>query len=285
MEGAEALTALARRAANVSVYQRLAELERSGQAAALATVIRARGSVPRHMGSKMIVFPDGSIEGTIGGGEMERMVIAEALQTLSSGEPRLVHYSLSDPGQGDPGVCGGEMEVYVEPILRKPTLVVVGAGHVGRAVAHLGRWLGFRVVACDDRPEFATPESVPEADAHLSGPLQELPERLAVDEQTYLVLTTRSVDLDVQALPPLLATPAAYVGVIGSRRRWETTAQQLRARGVPEPAIARVTSPMGLDLAAETPEEIALSILAQILLLRRGGTGGSLGHKPRPELR
>ncbi len=283
MEGAQALTAVARRAADVSVYQRLAELERSGQAAALATVIRARGSVPRHMGSKMIVFPDGSIEGTIGGGEMERRVIAEALQALSSGEPRLVHYNLSDPGQGDPGVCGGEMEVYVEPVLRKPTLVVVGAGHVGRAVAHLGRWLGFRVVVCDDRPEFATPESVPEADAHLSGPLQDLPGRLAVDEQTYLVLTTRSVDLDVQALPALLATPAAYVGVIGSRRRWETTAQQLRGRGVPEAAIARVTSPMGLDLGAETPEEIALSILAQILLLRRGGTGASLGHTPRPE--
>lgn len=264
----------------MSVYHRLAELERAGQAAALAMVIRARGSVPRHTGSKMIVFPDGTIEGTIGGGEMERRVIAEALQVLASGEPRLLRYNFSDPDQGDPGVCGGEMEVYVEPIQRKPSLVIIGAGHVGRAVGHLGRWLGFRVVVCDDRPEFATPEAFPEADVYLTGSPEELPARIAADERTYLVLTTRSVDVDVQVLPALLSTPAAYIGVIGSRRRWETTAQELRARGVPEESILRVTSPMGLDLGAETPEEIAVSILAQILLLQRGGTGASLGHRP-----
>ncbi len=278
MEGAEGL---AQGMTAMSLYQRLAEIERSGQAAALATVIRARGSVPRHAGSKMIVFADGSIEGTVGGGEMERRVIAEAVQVLKGGEPRLLQYRLSDPSNGDPGVCGGEMEVYVEPIQRKARLVVIGAGHVGRAVVHLGQWLGFRVVVCDDREGFATPVSVPEAEAHLTCPMAELPARLSVDEQTYLVLATRSVDVDVQALPGLLATPAAYVGVIGSRRRWETTAQQLRARGVPEEAIARVTSPMGLDLGGETPEEIALSILAQIVLLRRGGTGVGMGHQPR----
>ncbi len=266
----------------MSLYQRLAELERSGQAAALATVIRARGSVPRHAGSKMIVFPDGSIEGTIGGGEMERRVIAEALGALAGGEPRLVHYNLSDPSQGDPGVCGGEVEVYVEPIQRKATLVVVGAGHVGRAIAHLGRWLGFHVVVCDDRPGFATPESVPDADAYVTCELKELPAHVAIDERTHLVLATRSVDIDAPGLPALLETPAAYIGVIGSRRRWETCAQQLRERGVPEAAIARITSPMGLDLGAETPEEIAVSILAQIILLRRGGTGESMRHEPRP---
>lgn len=269
-------------AMDMSAYQRLAELERSGQAAALATVIRARGSVPRHAGSKMIVFPDGRIEGTIGGGEMERRVIAEAVQALARGEPRLVHYTLCDPSQGDPGVCGGEVEVYVEPIQPKPTLVVVGGGHVGRAVAHLGQWLGFRVVVCDDRPEYATAESVPDADAYVTCPLSELPARVPIDEHTYLVLATRSVDIDVPGLPALLETPAAYIGVIGSRRRWETSAQQLRQRGVPDSAIARVTSPMGLELGAETPEEIALSILAEIILVRRGGTGERMRHEPRP---
>ncbi|MEW6566952.1 MAG: XdhC family protein [Chloroflexota bacterium] len=266
----------------MSLYQRLAELERTGGAAALATVIRVHGSVPRHVGSKMLVYPDGNIEGSVGGGEMEKRVIAEALQALAAGEGHVIHYRLSDPSEGDPGVCGGEVEVFVEPIQRRPTLVVVGGGHVGRAVAHLARWLGFRVVVCDDRPEFATPQAVPEADAYLACELKELPTRLTVDHQTYLVLATRSVDIDVPGLPALLETPAAYIGVIGSRRRWETCAQQLCQRGVPESSIARVTSPMGLELNAETPEEIALSIMAQIIMLRRGGSGESMRHEARP---
>lgn len=265
----------------MSLYKRLAELEQTGGVAVLATVIRVRGSVPRHVGSKMLVFPDGSIEGSIGGGEMESRVIREALQALMEGEGRILRYTLSDPSQGDPGVCGGEMEVFVEPIRPRPTLVVVGGGHVGKAVAHLAHWLGFRVVVSDDRPEFATPQAVPEADDYVACELKDLPARIPFDEQTYVVLTTRGVDVDAAGLPSLVETAAAYIGVIGSRKRWETCAEQLRRQGISEEKISKVTSPIGLELNAETPEEIAISILAQIILLRRGGSGKSMKHEPR----
>ena len=267
----------------MSIFARIAELQRRGQPVALATVVRVQGSVPRHPGSKMLIFPDGRIEGTIGGGEMESRVIAEAQAALGDGEPRLLRYELSDPKAGDPGVCGGEVEVFVEPMGRGATLIVVGVGHVGQAVAHLAKWLGFRTVVCDDRPDYASEETTPEADERIVCSLADLPAKTAIDAQTYVVLTTRGVTVDVEGLPALLDTPAAFVGVIGSRRRWETAAQQLSERGVPAEKLARVVSPMGLELNAETPEEIAVSILSEIILLRRGGTGESMRHPPRPK--
>jgi len=262
------------------LYARLAELERAGQAVALATVVRAQGSVPRHAGTKMLVHPDGSFEGTVGGGDLENRVIQEALQALQDGQPRILEYAFRDLAQGDVGVCGGEMEVFVEPIQPPATVLVVGAGHVGSAVAFLAKWLGFRVVVSDDRPEFATPEAVPGADEYVSGPLSGLPQQVPITAQTYIMLTTRGVAVDLEGLPSLLETPAAYIGIIGSRRRWETAARQLAEQGVPRAQIERITSPMGLELNAETPQEIALSMLAQIVLLRRGGTGEAMAHAP-----
>lgn len=262
------------------LFSRLAEVERTGQLAALCTVVRAQGSVPRHPGSKMLVFPDGSIEGSVGGGEMEGRVIATALETLTDGKPRLLRYTLSDPSGGDPGVCGGEVEVFVDPIGARETIVVFGGGHVGRAVIHLAHWLGFRTVVCDDRVEFTTAESAPEADERIQCALAEVPSRVAIDARTFLVLATRGVSVDVDGLPALLETPAAYIGVIGSRRRWETAFAELEGRGIPRERLERVTSPMGLELKAETPEEIAVSILAQIIQLRRGGTGEPMAHAP-----
>jgi xanthine dehydrogenase accessory factor len=263
---------------NRALYEELAEIERTGKAAVLATVVRARGAVPRHAGSKMLVYPDGRTLGSIGGGEMEQRVREAALQSMSDGRPQLLHYTFQEPAKGDPGVCGGEVDVFVEPVGRQPTIVVVGGGHVGQAVLHLARWLGFRTVVCDDRPEFASGESSPEADQTVRCPMGEIASHVNLTQDTYLVLTTRGVPLDVEALPSLLASPAAYVGVIGSRKRWETTAQELRAIGTKPEALERVTSPMGLELNAETPEEIAVSILAQIIQQRRGGSGQPMDH-------
>jgi xanthine dehydrogenase accessory factor len=175
---------------------------------------------------------------------------------------------MSDPQRGDPGVCGGQVEIFVEPLQPKPTLLVIGMGHVGKAVTDLGKWLGFRVAVSDDRPEFCTPENVPEADEYLSMPIAELPNHLKITPWTCIVLTTRSVDLDVPGLPALLATPAAYIGLIGSKRRWATTKAQLIDKGVSEEVLSRVRSPMGLEISAETPQEIAVSILAEIIQVR-----------------
>ncbi len=255
------------------IYQALAELEKNNEIAALCTVVRSEGSTPRHVGSKMLVYPDGRFVGTVGGGDLEHRVLDEAWMAISDGRTRLLSYTMSDPARGDPGVCGGQVEVFVEPILPAPTLVVIGAGHVGKAVVHLAKWLGFRVAVSDDRVEFCNPETVPEADAYYPVPMAELPAQLKIDRRTFLVLTTRGSSIDAAGLGPLLDSPAAYIGVIGSKRRWATTVKDLKARGISGERIARVHSPMGLELQAETPEEIAVSIMAEILMTRDKGSG------------
>ncbi len=255
------------------IYQALAQVESSGESAALCTVVKSEGSTPRHVGSKMLVYPDGHFIGTVGGGDLEHRVIDEAWIAIADGESRLLHYNMADPSRGDPGVCGGQVEVFVEPILPPPTVVVIGAGHVGKAVAHLAKWLGFRVAVSDDRKEFCNKETVPGADAYYPVPMQDLPSQMKIDRRSYLVLTTRGSSVDAAGMPPLFDTPAAYIGVIGSRRRWATTVKALQAAGVSKESIARVHSPMGLELRAETPEEIAVSILAEILMIRDKGTG------------
>jgi xanthine dehydrogenase accessory factor len=261
-----------------TIFQALVELETNHQAGVLCTIVRSMGSTPRGTGSKMLVYPDGSIIGTVGGGEVESRVIEEALESLKDGSPRILPYSMVDPKRGDPGVCGGQLEVYVEPILPAPTLLLIGAGHVGKAVAHIAHWLDFRVIVSDDRPEFCTPEAIPDADAFFPIPVIDLPKQIDINPWTYLVLTTRGSNVDVDGLPALLETPAAYIGVIGSRRRWETTRRQLADQGIDEALLARVRSPIGLELNAETPEEIAVSIMAEILMLRDGGDGKQMSN-------
>ncbi len=157
----------------------------------------------------------------------------------------------------------------MEPITPRPTLVVVGAGHVGRAVAHLAHWTGFRVVVSDDRPEFCDPEIIPEASEFYPCLLEDLTDKFTITRSTNMVLTTRSVDIDVPGLPKILDSPAAYIGVIGSRRRWDTARKQLEESGVTKEKLERVHSPMGIDISAETPEEIAVSIMAEIIKNRR----------------
>jgi xanthine dehydrogenase accessory factor len=255
------------------LYQALAELEQKNASAALCTVIRSEGSTPRHVGSKMLVYPDGRFLGTVGGGELENRVMRAALDSIDTGKARTLSYTMADSARGDPGVCGGQVEVFVEPILPAPMIVVIGAGHVGKAVVHLAKWLGFRVAVSDDRPEFCTPEAVPGADAYYPVDMGRLTESLSVTRQTYLVVTSRGSGVDAAGLPSLLDSQAAYIGVIGSKRRWATTVKALKEKDVPQEKIDRVHSPMGLELQAETPEEIAVSILAEILMLRDKGSG------------
>jgi xanthine dehydrogenase accessory factor len=257
----------------MNIHQRLAEIQANGKSVALCTVTQTSGSVPRHAGSKMLVFPDGRIEGTIGGGEMESRVVEEALTILGGAPPNTFSYTLNDPQKGDPGVCGGTLEVFVEAIKPEATLLVVGAGHVGKAVAHLGHWLGFRVEVSDDRPEFCTPGNVPQAQAFHPVALEKLSTSATITDQTYIVLTTRNMGVDVAGLPSLLESPAAYIGVIGSKRRWATARKKLEENGIDAKKLDKVISPMGLELNAESPEEIALSILSEIIMLRRGGHG------------
>ena len=261
-----------------TIIQALAELENTNSAGAVCTIIRSRGSTPRHTGSKMLVYEDGSIFGSVGGGELENRVIDEALACIHDATPRLLEYNMNNPGKGDPGVCGGQVEVFVEPIVPTATIVVIGAGHVGIKVVQLAKWLGFHVVVNDDRAEFCNQEMLPDADELFPIPMSEFPAQYKITPWTYIVLTTRGVDVDVEGLPSLLDTDAAYIGVIGSRKRWKTTVDQLVEKGITIDQMDRVRSPIGLELNAETPEEIAVSILAEIIMLRYGGDGSVMSE-------
>ena len=253
---------------DMTIYQAIVELEKNNKTGALCTIIRSEGSTPRHVTSKMLVYEDGHIIGTVGGGEVESRVIAEGLKAIDDKKPRLLSYKMANPERGDPGVCGGQVEIYVEPIVPKPVLVVVGVGHVGKAVAHLAKWLGYIVAVSDDRPEFCTPEAVPEADEFYAFPLEELTGKLEITPWTYIVLTTRGMNVDVSGLPSLLDSKAAYIGVIGSKRRWATTTKKLVEMGISPKVLEAVHSPVGIEIYAETPEEIAVSIMAEIIKLR-----------------
>jgi xanthine dehydrogenase accessory factor len=244
----------------------------NGEAVALATIVETRESVPRHAGTKMLIRVDGRCSGSVGGGEMEARVVAEARQALTDGRPRLLRYELLDPGKGDPGVCGGELAIYIEPHVPQPTVLVVGCGHIGRAVVELAHWIGLRVVATDDRAEMVTRDLLPDADVLVPGPVEDAIACVQAD-RTHAVVVTRNMRVDLDVLPRLLTAGMRSVGVIGSSRRWEATRTRLLSQGVPTGDLDRVSAPIGVELNAETPREIALSILAEIVALTRGAGG------------
>ena len=245
------------------------------RAVVMATVIDTSHSVPRRAGSKMLIFADGSRSGTIGGGEMEARVVSEAAAVLAAGVPRRLVYSLLDPSSGDPGVCGGEVELYLEPYMPTSTVYVIGAGHVGLAVADLASWLGKRVVVWDDRGDLLDQlpaEVTDRSDVEVvSGDIAAALTAVPVDDHTRVVMVTRNVALDTQILPALLGTPAPYIGLMGSHRRWQTTRGLLLDSGVSESDLDRICSPIGVEIHAETPAEIAVSILAEVIDSERQG--------------
>jgi xanthine dehydrogenase accessory factor len=259
-----------------SVLKALADLPQNGTAAALCTIIRVKGSTPRKTGAKMLVYQDGSFIGTIGGGEIEARVVEEAVDAILSGESKILSFDLIDPQKGDPGVCGGTQEIFIDPLKQPQDLIVIGGGHVGKAVVHLGSWLGFRVILSDDREEYCQPEKVPGANEYIHCNISDLPDKYRFTPRSAIVLATRSNQVDIEGLPELLEGPFSYLGVISSRRRWKLTQEELVRIGISEKRLDQIRAPIGLDIKAETPEEIALSILAEIIQSTRGGTGKSL---------
>jgi xanthine dehydrogenase accessory factor len=257
-----------------TIYEAILETTQRGDSVALATIVKATGSTPREAGTKMLIYPDGSIVDTIGGGSLEANVIAEAQAALAEGRPRLVRYELRDSEVGDPGICGGEAEIFIDVINPHPTVLIVGAGHVGRSIAVMSSFLGFRTVVLDDRAEFANAERLPQADEIIVGDIAAELAKFNINPQTHIVIVTRGHEHDRDALRQVVSSPAAYIGMIGSQRKVKMVFDELRKDGVTEEALAAVHAPIGLDIHAETPEEIALSIMAEIVVVRRGGQGG-----------
>jgi xanthine dehydrogenase accessory factor len=213
----------------------------------------------------MLVRPDGSTLGTIGGGRVEQAILQDALGVLARRTAETRSYELRDPERGDVGICGGSMTVYLEPHMAPHTVFVVGAGHVGRAVVDLASWLGYRTVVVDDRAELVEPDAQPNADVRFAGTVAEALDQHPVTEDTSIVVVTRSHELDAEIVPLLVDTPARYIGVMGSRRRWQATRQVIEDGDVDTAAVERVHNPIGLDIGAESVEEIAVSILSEVI--------------------
>lgn len=256
------------------IFIELAEIRRRNIPAALVTVVEVKGSAPRHPGAKMIVKADGSIIGSVGGGETESKAAKEALAALKDGMARKATYILhEDDAKNSSGakntgmVCGGEMELFIEPLTVSPALCIFGAGHVGKATALLAAMCGFRVNIFDDRPEMAAKERFPEAVRIAVGDMSEAAEKLELSEG-FAVIATASHDSDYRVLEKLLTKSLTYIGVICSRRKWKLFRQKLAEAGFDEELIAWVHAPIGLDIGSETPEEIAVSIVAELIKVK-----------------
>ena len=246
-----------------SILSRIAELESAGTACAVVTVVRVSGSTPRSPGAKMLVFRDGQIEGTIGGGKIEHRVIAAARETIETARTNYLEFSLTN----ELGMCcGGKMAVFIEPMQVAPKLVIYGAGHVSAALSRMATHAGFTVHVVDERSEWLTIERFPEArQLHDENDSADIP----AEDDCYVMITTHDHGLDQSLLEKRLRQPFRWIGVIGSKRKASMTYDRLRHKGFDEMLIEKVRIPVGLAIAAETPEEIAVSILGELIAVRR----------------
>jgi xanthine dehydrogenase accessory factor len=252
------------------IYQEIVQLRRQGRRAALATIVSRKGSTPRKDAAKMLVYDDGRHAGTIGGGCAEAEVCREALASMRSGKPLLLKFDLTGDNAEDGGlICGGTMEVYVEPILPDPTLIIFGAGHVGRSVAEIVQTLGFRIVVVDDRIKYANRERFPHADALIVDTWDQVFTQLTVTDSSYLLIVTRGHDYDLTCLRFALKTPAKYIGLMGSHRKIKLFYETLEKEGFDPALFHRVQAPVGIEIGSETPEEIAVRIAAQLIQVRK----------------
>ena len=253
---------------SVELHRALSALVESGGVGALATVIKASGSTPQEPGARLLLRGDGSVVGTVGGGAVEHAVIRLLGEVRIDGRPRVVVLDLArDLGM----CCGGRMEVFVERVEGQPRLILFGAGHVARAVAALAPSLGFSVTVVDDREELNDEARFPGAIRVLAEP-RDARDRLQVTERDWLLVVTHDHRLDEEALDTYARGPHAYLGMIGSRRKVHRVLERIRARG-PLPPLERVYAPVGLDVGAVTPEEIAVSIAAELVAVRHGRGG------------
>ncbi len=242
-----------------------------GEAVALVTVVRAQGSTPQRVGARMLVYEDGRTLGTIGGGCYEQDALGKARLALQTGRPTLAHYDLNDDFAEEHGlICGGRMDVFIEAVAPTPRVCVIGAGHVGYHTARLAATAGFRVVVVDDRASFADPARFPTAERVDVADIPDWLRTADIGPRDYLVIVTRGHREDLDALRAALERETAYVGLIGSRAKIARLHARLDEQGDDVSRLARVHAPIGLDLGAVTPEEIAVSIVAELIAHRRG---------------
>ena len=259
----------------MDIYEQIVELRRQGRRGAVATIVNVRGSIPSFKTAKMLVRDDGSIVGTIGGGCVEADVWQAAREVMESEKPRTLTFDLNQDPKYDTGlVCGGTLEVFVEPVLLPALLYVFGAGHVSINLCKVASHAGFELIVTDDRASYATKERFPAArEVHVLD-FDEALAKLEPNEASYIVIVTRGHRDDMRILRWAVQTRARYVGMIGSKRKVIEISKTLQEEGVPAHLFDRVHAPIGLDIGAVTPEEIAVAITAELIAIRRHADEG-----------
>jgi xanthine dehydrogenase accessory factor len=258
----------------MDIYEQIVQLRREGRRGAVATIVNVRGSIPSFRTAKMLVRDDGSIAGTIGGGCVEAEVWQAAREVMESEKPRTLTFDLNQDPKYDAGlVCGGTLEVFVEPILPPALLYLFGAGHVAAAVCQTAASSGFDVIVTDDRSSYATKERFPAAQEVHALDFDAAMQKLDPNESSYIVIVTRGHRDDMHILRWAVRTRARYVGMIGSKRKVIEIFKVLQKEGLPAHLFDRVHAPIGLDIGAITPEEIGVAIAAELIAIRRHASG------------
>ena len=254
----------------MNIYEEIVKLQREGRSGAVATIVNSRGSIPSFQSAKMLVRDDGSIAGTIGGGCVEAEVWQAAREVIAQEKPRTLSFDLNQNPKYDTGlVCGGTLEIFIEPVLPVPLLYIFGAGHVAFELFKAARNAGFDCIVTDDRDTYANTERFPGALEVIANDFDETLKEITPSESSYIVICTRGHRDDMRILRWAVQTPARYIGMIGSRRKAITVFRELTREGLNPELFDRVHSPIGLDIGAVTPEEIAVSILAELIAMRR----------------
>ena len=254
----------------MDIYEEIVQLRRDGRRGALATIVSSQGSIPSFKTAKMLVRDDGSIVGTIGGGCVEAEVWQAAREVMVKEKPRTLKFNLNQNPKDDTGlVCGGTLDIFIEPVLPAALLYLFGAGHVALNVHKVASNAGFDVTIVDDREMYANAERFPGAKEVIADDFDQVMSRLTLSESAYVVVLTRGHRDDMRVLRWAVQTPARYIGMIGSKRKTIAIFRELTQEGIPADLFKRVHAPVGLDIGAVTPEEIAVAITAELIAHRR----------------
>src|SRR3954465_12489762 len=254
----------------MDVYEELVRLRQLGQKCALATIVEVRGSIPSYESAKLLVREDGSMAGTIGGGCVEAEVWNAAREVIETEKPKHLTFNLGQDAAYDNGlICGGQLDVFVEPVLPVPRAFIFGAGHISKSLSKVATLAGFSTVVVDNREAFANRDRFPEAAAVHAEEYEEIFPRLNINETSYVIIVTRGHRDDMRILKLAIATPARYIAMIGSKRKVLNVVRELEKEGLPRTAFERIHAPMGFDIGAISPEEIAISVAAEMIAVRR----------------
>lgn len=254
----------------MDLYDEIVRLRASGQKCAIATIVQVNGSIPSYESAKMLVREDGSILGTVGGGCVEAEVWTAAREVIDTEKPKHLNFSLSQDAAYDEGlICGGQLNIFVEPVLPQPRAYIFGGGHVSKGISRIATLAGFSTVVIDDREAFANSERFPEAIATYADEYEHVFDKLPINSTSYLIIVTRGHRDDMRVLRWAVGTPAKYIAMIGSKRKTISVIRELEREGIPREAFEKISAPMGLEIGAETPEEIAISVVAEMIAVRR----------------